>query len=163
MLKLSRISRIFQNGRRVAANNNVKMNLSSVSGEHGNALRVEYDMTADTLPYTWLNLTEPSSMDINKPGRISFWLRCEGSPNNLEFKASDIDGGDFVRICFGGTKTSGWRKITIDTGEFTYGWGRDKQDARAAFQAKPRHSKILSHEKRREGVDRDRRYRTVRP
>jgi hypothetical protein len=118
----------------VKASDKVKMRLLRLDGEHNNALRIEYDFTADTNPYCWLSMDKPSTIDILQAGRVSFWLRGEGNPNNLEIKIIDADGGNFVRFCQDRTRTSGWRKITMDTGEFAWGWGGTNKTPEGPFR-----------------------------
>ena len=105
------------------ANELDKISLSKVSSPHGNALRVEYDLPVDKQAGAFVYFVKPTTADITKAGRISFWMRGEGRPNKFDLKFSDADGGVFMRPFHTGAKTSDWHKEEVDMSEFVYAFG----------------------------------------
>jgi hypothetical protein len=106
-----------------AGNAASRVALGAAAGAHGSALRVEYSLPTEPQNNSFVFWVKPSGLDVSKAGRISFWIRGEGPPNEFSFKIKDGDGGVFLRRFPAATRTSEWRREEADISEWNYGWG----------------------------------------
>lgn len=94
--------------------------LSSVKGKHGSALRVRYELA----PNGWVQIRRVAAEQISETQPVTFWVRAE-SPSTLEVKVEDQDGSNFLRRIPLKDKYKDWTRLVLYSNSLEYGWGGD--------------------------------------
>ncbi|MDY7228820.1 discoidin domain-containing protein [Hyalangium rubrum] len=117
---------------RVAASDGVSATKAPVPGEKGGALRLAFDL-GPSAGYAFAHRDLP--LDLPENFEITFVVRGETAPNNLEFKLTDASGDNVwwhVRRDFQVHRE--WREVRIKKRQISFAWGptADKTLRRAA-------------------------------
>jgi hypothetical protein len=108
-------------GWQAVASDGVQASLSSVPGQHGQAMRLAYDFRG-AAGYAAARRTLP--IDFGANYTISFWVRAEAPVNNLEFKLVDASGDNVWWVNRPNIVLSGeWQKITFKPRHVAFAWG----------------------------------------
>ncbi len=102
--------------------------LSSVTGQQGNAIRLEY-MFPDNLFERWANMTRGFGLNVlgDNANAFQFDYKGLGNQNNLEFKVKD-DNDTVFRILLENVTDTGsvWKTLTVLYDNLVYFSGSDK-------------------------------------
>jgi hypothetical protein len=106
---------------RVAASDGVSVAKAPAPGEKGSALRLSFDL-GPSAGYAFARRDLP--LDLPENFEITFVVRGEAAPNNLEFKLTDASGENVwwhVRRDF--LIHREWREVRIKRRQLSFAWG----------------------------------------
>ncbi|WP_224247856.1 discoidin domain-containing protein [Hyalangium gracile] len=106
---------------RVAASDGVAVAKAPTVGTEGGALRLSFDL-GPSAGYAFARRDLP--LELPENFELSFFVRGEGAPNNLEFKLTDASGENVwwhVRRDFQVQRE--WREVRIKRRQISFAWG----------------------------------------
>ncbi len=107
-----------------ASSDSISCKSSFSSEETGTVLKLEYHSEK---PGTYVALKIDGGDKINKGSVFSVRLKTTRDRNAvLEFSLVDDDGSTFMKKISCGNLAAGWEDIRLDTKDFIYAWGGDK-------------------------------------
>lgn len=104
-----------------APSDGVSLEMKAVVGEHGPALRLEFDFHGGG---GYAVVRRPIVLAYPENWRFQFWIRGEAQPNNLEFKLIDRSGDNVWWVNRRGFRfQSRWQPVTIKKRHVAFAWG----------------------------------------
>ncbi len=106
---------------RAAPAEGVALTLSKTDGARGGALRLDFDFRGHA---GWAAARRELPLDLPENYEISFSIRGESEPNDLEVKLIDASGENVwwaVRREF--TPSADWQKLRLKKRHFSFAWG----------------------------------------
>ena len=77
----------------------------------------------------WIILSKKVILNLSEKSVVSFYMKGQGGPANLEVKVIDPSGATFMKVLKNEIKDSEWHLIKVPRSELRYGWGGIKKDA----------------------------------
>jgi hypothetical protein len=106
---------------RATGSDGVQARVAQTAGREGRALRLDYDFGGGA---GYAVARRPMPIVFPENYEISFLIRGEGAPNNLELKLSDESGENvWWRVQRGFTPSNEWRRIVIRKRHIEFAWG----------------------------------------
>ncbi|MBN1385204.1 MAG: hypothetical protein JW983_10020 [Elusimicrobia bacterium] len=103
------------------AEENAKVDLTTVEANGGKAVEVSYDFTGGN----WVQMVKEIKMDLSAIIGIRFSYKGEGPANTLEIKLEDEDGSNFGKKWPAATGSKKWTTVTVSKEGLEYWWGGD--------------------------------------
>lgn len=95
--------------------------LYTVPGKKGKGLFLGYDVPAGQ----WAQLSKKFQITMTPTSALDFWIKGDGSDNDLEVKLVDADGTNFGKKLKGILKQKEWQEVRIPYKEMSYWYGGD--------------------------------------
>lgn len=99
----------------------VELNVAQTAGQNGNAVELQYKMSAGE----WLQIWQEKSMELSPDQNLFVRFKLSGSKNRVEIKLVDADGTNFGLKFEDLTPSDAWIEKTAPLKSFTYFWGGD--------------------------------------
>ena len=115
------------------ANINANGPQSEAAKEAAKGMKVKYSFTSD-----WgggWGAALANQLDLSSAEKINFYLKWDGSDNNLQVGLKDADGTSFIAVVSNATlkALSGYALVTLDKTSFAYDAGGSDATANASF------------------------------
>jgi hypothetical protein len=75
----------------------------------------------------WVDMARDADLDLAAGDEISFYMKCEGGPANLEVKIKDASGATFRKVLNDAVNDSDWHEIRLKVSDLEYAWGGIKR------------------------------------
>ena len=116
----------FENATKFYRNTAAKaqMEISSVTGLEGKALRIDFDLTEDH----YVQIGTPIRLNLNEIKEFVWYLKGDANGCLIEIKLVDRDGSNFgKKIPISGISPAKWKRFILPLKECHYMWGGDNK------------------------------------